>query len=188
MGSQFSTNKYVLLYGAQDSGKTLMQYYMQSSFKDFSGIKPTEGYNYEEIELENVSLGVFDVSGDPKQYEIVNIVMKCVPISGIIFMVPLDRMEELEKNREMLKLILGNNYITESVALLVIYNYKDQKVKERIIWMTESLLDSRMKLDKIKEEFKLDYVKSYIADVSSLDNSNFTEILESFVKNLEKQN
>lgn len=186
MGHNLSKSKYVLLYGLKGSGKTLMQYSMQSSLKNFDQIKPTEGYNYEEVSIENLNLGIFDVSGDPQQYEVVNIITKCISFSGIIFMVPLDNLENLDKSRDLLRLVMGNNYIREGIALLIIYNYRSD-IKEKLNWMTEELLDSRMNLTKLKEKFRLDYVQSCMIDVSNLDKGNFTEVFEMFSRNLEKE-
>jgi signal recognition particle receptor subunit beta len=186
MGANSSKSKYIILYGVKDSGKTLMQYSMQSTLKDLRDIQSTEGYNYEEVQINNTNLGVFDVSGDPKQYEIVNIISKCVNISGLIFMVPLDRMEELDKSRDLLNLFLSNNYLKEDLAILIVYNYRTQQAKENLSWITENLLDSRMGIERLKEQFSIENIKSVIVDVANLDNSNFMEVLEGYVKLLEK--
>ena len=52
--------------------------------------------------------------------------------------------------------------------------------------MTETLLDSRMKIDKIKEQYKIENIKSVIVDVSDLDSTNFIGVLETYVDRLEK--
>jgi hypothetical protein len=186
MGSNSSKSKYIILYGVKDSGKTLMQYYMQAALKGLKDIEPTEGYNYEEVTIDDTNLGIFDISGDPKQYEIVNIIVKCVNISGLIFMVPLDKMEELDKSRELLNLFLSNNYLKDELAILIVYNYRTPQTKDNLTWMTETLLDSKMKIDKIKEQYKIENIKSVIVDVSDLDSSNFTGVLEAYVDRLEK--
>ena len=187
MGTHSSKQKYVVLYGVQSGGKTLMQYYMQSTLKDIRDIDATEGYNYEEVTINNTNLGVFDVSGDPMQYEIVNIILKCVSVTGLIFMVPIDRMDELDKSKDLLKLFLSNNHLKEDISILIVYNFTS-KIKDSLSWIDQKLLDSRMKLDKIKEQFKIQQLQSIIVDVNNLDKSNFKEILENFVQSLEKVN
>jgi hypothetical protein len=186
MGAHSSKSKYIILYGVKDSGKTLMQYSMQSTLKDLGDIQPTEGYNYEEVQINYTNLGVFDVSGDPKQMEIVNIISKCVNISGLIFMVPLDRMEELDKSRDLLTLFLSNNYLSGEMAILIVYNFRTQQSKENLTWISENILDTRMGMEKIKEQFSIENIKSVIVDVSNLDNSNFMSVLEDYVRLLEK--
>ena len=186
MGANSSKSKYFLLYGISNSGKTLMQYYLQSSIKDTMEINPTAGFNFEELTINNTNLGIFDVSGDPKQTEILNIILKCVSISGIIFVIPIDKMEEIDKSKELLKLTLSNNYLKENLNLMIVYNYRNTKNKENLFWMTESILDNRIGLNKIKDQFKLENVQSIIVDISDLDNSDFMNFLNSFVTNLEK--
>ena len=190
MGANKSKTKYVLLYGVDEAGKTLFQYNLQSSLNVFKDIEPTEGFNYEETAVGDTNVGIFDVSGNLKQYEIVNIVAKCVNISGIIFMVPLDRIEELDKSKEILKLILGNNHLKDRISLLVVYNLKNPKVRDRLSWMPESLLNKRLSLDKLKKTFNLNEVTSIITDVSinlNGEKTNFNEVLENFVDNLDKE-
>lgn len=193
MGAIKSKTKYVLLYGDKESGKTLMQYNLQSSLNVFEKLEPTEGFNYEEINLKNTIVGMFDVSGDLKQYEIVNIINKCVNITGVIYMVSLNKIEELDKSKAMLKLILCNKHLKENVSLLVVYNLHN-KLRDQLSWMTTELLDNRMKLNKMKEKFNLNFISSCISDVSLNNNNyvsnndNFSSSLEEFVLSLDNPN
>jgi hypothetical protein len=188
MGGIKSKTKYVLLYGDKGSGKTLLQYNMQSSLNVFEDLKSTEGFNYEEVKLKDTILGIFDISGDLKQYEIVNIITKCVTISGIIFIVPLENVAELDKSKALLKQILSNNYLKENLSLFIVYNIK-ATIKDKLIWMNEQVLNKRFKIDALKERFKLNYVCSCISDVSINNNSErntFFITLEEFVGKLER--
>lgn len=165
MGTSQSNVKNILLFGDKDSGKTLMLYQMQSNIKlESELIKPTYGFNYEEISVNNVQIGIFDLSGDLKQYELVNIITKSVDICGIIFVVAMDKLDELDKSRELLDIILGNNYINDRLSLLIIYNKKN--VGERLNWMDESTLDHRMNVHKLKKKYNIVSFHSRIIDVS----------------------
>jgi hypothetical protein len=190
MGAIKSKTKYTILYGPSGSGKTLLQYALQSSLNVLKEIKPTEGYNYEEISLNNINLGIFDVSGNQNQYEIVSIVTKCVNISAIIYVVPMNILGELDKSAIQLELLLGNNNLKDGLSLIVIYN-KDIREKDKTFWMPVNLLDSRMKLEKLKKKYKLQDVKSCIIDVSMCndnDTAEFYKCIESMVEGLENQN
>jgi hypothetical protein len=181
-----SKTRYVLLYGEKGVGKTLMQYCLQSNFNDFSDLKPTKGCNYEEIDLKGTTLGIFDCSGDEMQYEIVDIISKCAEIEGIIFMVSLEKVDELDKAKDKLKLILNNKNVKLGVSLLVIFNYRSA-ISEKF-WFSEKHLDERMNLEKYKEEFGLKYAKSVMCDVNVNVNTNSTliEEFENFNQSMEK--
>lgn len=187
MGAIKSKTKYAILYGPSGSGKTLLQYALQSSVNVLKEINPTEGYNYEEISVKNIKLGIFDVSGNQNQYEILSIVTKCVNISAIIYVVPINKLGELDQSRNQLELILGNNNLKDGVSLMVIYN-KDVKEKDKTFWMPVSLLDSRMNLEKLKKRYYLSEVRSCVIDVSLCndnDSIEFFKSIDSIVESLE---
>jgi hypothetical protein len=185
MGSNTSKTKYVILFGDKGSGKTLLQYQLQSSIKlEHEQIRSTYGFNYEEYSIKDRPLGIFDVSGDLKQYGIVDIITKCVEISGVIFMVGMDKLDELDKAKEHLKIILGNNFLNDNISLMVLYNKKD--VQDKLDWMEKTLLDSRMGIDKLVKKFKLKYFQSKIIDVNYGPISELNDELEKFVEELEK--
>lgn len=189
MGAIKSKNKYVLLFGDSGSGKTLTLYSMQSSLNINENLLPTEGFNYEEIKVKDTALGIFDISGDMKQYEIANIVTKCVNISGIIFVIPLDKIEQIDKSKELLKLMLANNFLRPKISLLVIYNMKNS-LAEKFLWMNESLLNSRIDLDRIKETYNISYIYSCITDIGVnyySERSAYHDALEEFVDHLDRE-
>ena len=180
MGAKLSDTKYLIIFGDKESGKTLMQYQLQSSIKlDSTKIKPTYGFNYEEVSLTDFTLGIFDASGDLSQYGIIDIITKCINIEGIIFMVALDKLQELDKAKQLLKTILSNNFLKENISLMVIYNKKG--FGDRLDWIKEDLLDSRLNLDKLKERYKLACVQSKTLDVYDCSKTELKDELEKFV-------
>ncbi len=176
--------KYVLIYGVKGCGKTLLQYNMQTCFKvEKNDIKPTQGYNYEERTLSNVTLGIFDVSGDPHQYEIVDIVLKSVEIRGIIFVVPLENLEELDKSKLLLKQVISNNNLEKDIPILIVFN--ERKLKENLDWMDfknlkEILFPEDLQTDSNKS--KVFYCK---LDISKLLNES-NEASREYYEELEK--
>ena len=189
MGAIKSKIKYAILYGETGSGKTLLQYALQSSLNVIKEINATEGYNYEEIEVNNIILGIFDISGNLNQYDIVNIVTKYVSINAIIFVVPMNKLDQIDKSRTQLELILCNKNLKDGMSLIVIYN-KETKERDKTIWIPVSLLDSRMKLDKMKKKYKLLEVRSCVIDVSmhnDNDKIEFDKCIESVVQNIDKE-
>jgi len=173
MGGTQSEVKYVLLYGLKGCGKTLMLYNLHAKIKIFetdnknksSGPAPTEGFNYEEKKIGNYKLGIFDVSGDPMQYDILSIITRSVNISGIIFMVSLDQLDELKEAQQALKLLLSNEFFTKKLSLFVLYNRSSEN-KESWEWMSKELFNKQMKLDYIQENFKIKYIESCFHDCS----------------------
>jgi len=177
-----SQTKYVLLYGEEGVGKTLLQYCIQSNLSDFDKIEETKGVNYEEVEVKGVNLGIFDCSGNIIQYEIVDIITKCVAIEIIIFIISLEKIDELNKAKDRLKMIINNKHLSKGISLLVIYNKKSNMADK--FWMDENLLDDRMSLKKIAEKYKLKYVKSIISDVyvNNFKESKIYLTLEEFIQ------
>jgi hypothetical protein len=180
-----SKTRYVVLYGEKEVGKTLMQYCLQSNFNDFSNIQPTKGCNYEEIDLKGTTMGMFDISGDQMQYEMVDIITKCCDIEGVIFMVSLDDIARLDKAKDRLKIILNNKNIKTGISLLIIFNYRSS-VSEKF-WFNEKHLNERMSLEKYKTEYNLKYAKSIMCDVNVNANTSGALIaeLENFNQSME---
>ena len=171
MGQNQSDVKYVILYGLKGSGKTLFLYNLHAKIKIFDGNKgpePTEGFNYEEKDANNYTLGIFDISGDPMQYEVLNIIAKSVNISGIIFMVSLDQLDELKQAQELLKLVFSNQYFTKRLSLYIIYN-RSAENKEKYEWMSKDLFKTQLNLDSIKEQFRVKFIDSDFLDCSNYD-------------------
>jgi GTPase SAR1 family protein len=162
--------KYVLLYGPSGVGKTFMLYSTQSKFNNvLSNIIPTEGVNYEEIIINksNISLGVFDVSGDLKQYNLVNIIMKSVRIEGIIFLVPIEKIEKYSEYKSELIRVLNNKHLdSDNLVVMVIYNIKSES-KEKLSWLGKDVLDNKLNFKKIKNDFPNIKIYSQIIDVNS---------------------
>lgn len=181
--------KYVILYGPSGVGKTFMLYSTQARFNNvLTNLSPTEGINYEEIKLSKakVTLGVFDISGDLKQYNLVNIVLKSVRVEGIIFLIPLEKMEQISEYKAELLRVLNNKYLDDdNLALLVIYNIKTE-MKEKLGWIDKSVLDNKLNLKNlIENNFPNVVFDSKIADVNSvvIDDTEMQDILTEYCEN-----
>jgi len=183
--------KYVLLYGPKDAGKSLALYFTQARF-DNSIIKekiwPTVGVNYEEVELgANIDLGIFDVSGDIMQYDLVNIICKSVEISGIIFVVPGEKIDMFDTYKEQLKLILNNKYLDNgTIYLMILYNLKSDD-SEKLKWIETQTFDAKLKPKHIAKMLPEKNIISRIVDVNySMQNQNsFREALKDFCEKFE---
>lgn len=178
--------KYVLLYGPKEAGKTLALYSMQANFNNFFKDKfsPTEGVNYEEIELSGsrVSLGIFDVSGDLMQYDLVNVICKSVDINGLIFIVPCDRLDSMDVYREQLKLILNNKHLdTDNFKVLILYNKRDDDL-DKLKWIEQNTLDEKLKTKLIFNKYAKGKWISKIVDVNNAlkDENKFKEALKDY--------
>ena len=128
-GLNTSKTKYVLLYGEPDSGKTLFQYQLQSNINlNTEEIKSTYGISYETLSIGDCELGMFDLSGSIKQYDIVKIVTKFVDISGIIFIVSLTTLDRIDESKDSLERILGNNFL--SIGIVSNCRFFNSKIKQ----------------------------------------------------------
>ena len=181
--------KYVLLYGPSGVGKTFMLYTTQARFNNvLTNLSPTEGVNYEEIKLSKAknSLGVFDVSGDLKQYSLVNIILKSVRVEGVIFMIPLEKIEQMSEFKSQLIKVLNNKHLdTDNLSLLVIYNIKSE-MKEKLGWIDKKVLDNRLNLKSVLDDnFPNVTFDSKIADVNSVvvNDTEMQEILTEYCEN-----
>lgn len=184
-------NKYVLLYGPKGVGKSYMLYSSQARFNNvLSKLEATEGLNFEEIEISGgkVTLGVFDVSGDIIQYDIINIICKSVEISGLIFMIPVEKLDMYDVYKEQLSLILNNKYLeTDNLNLLVLYNLKAE-LKGKLGWIDENVLDTKIRLKKIFDGLVSNgkYLSRIVDVNNSLVNENtLKEILREFMDNFD---
>jgi hypothetical protein len=196
MGTDFiiknKPTKYILIYGVKGSGKTLLQYNMQTSFKiENKEIEPTQGYNYEEKELPNsdVVLGIIDVSGDPQQYEIVDIVLKNIEIEGIIFLVPLQNLYDLDKSKILLQKVISNNNLGSNIPLLIVFN-ENMTNKENLDWISVDNLQENLFPKNIQIETNISKVFSCKLNISKLLNKaseasrSFYQELDNFAKEL----
>ena len=124
-------------------------------------MKPTEGFNYEVKKIGNTNVGIFDVSGDPTQYDVINIITKSVNISGIIFMVRINnQLDKLKEAQQALHLLFSNKYLNKGLKLFVIYNRSNDE-KESYDWMTQQLFDNQMKLEVLKNTFDVEYNSAF---------------------------
>ena len=170
-------------------GKTFMLYITQARFNNvLTNLSPTEGVNYEEIKLSKAknSLGVFDVSGDLKQYSLVNIILKSVRVEGVIFMIPLEKIEQMSEFKSQLIKVLNNKHLdTDNLSLLVIYNIKSE-MKEKLGWIDKKVLDNRLNLKSVLDDnFPNVTFDSKIADVNSVvvNDTEMQEILTEYCEN-----
>lgn len=181
MGSSHDNNKIrCILYGLPGAGKTLFLYQLKSqqglltkrggssSDKEFT-FCPTLGVNYEEIELNKERIGIFDISGEKNNYGILNFICKAVEISGVIFVMSLNEIDDIEKTKEALELVLGNNYLMKNPKLYLIYNTRND---EYYSWINKRLLDNKLEIDKIKNKYKLKDFYSEIVDVSRIKSTD----------------
>jgi len=123
-------------------------------------LKPTEGFNYEVKKIGNTNVGIFDVSGDPTQYDVINIITKSVNISGIIFMVKINKLDKLKEAQQALHLLFSSKYLNKGLKLFVIYNRPNEE-KESYDWMTQQLFDNLMKLEVLKNTFNVEYNSAF---------------------------
>lgn len=163
-----SDKKYALLYGEEESGKTLFLYKLrQSNNFDCKIIESTYGVSYEEISKNGFNIGLFDVSGSKKQYDVVNIVTKAVNVKGIIFIIKLDNIDNIDDSKDCLERILGNNYINPGLGLFVIFNKTDD-IGEKLDWMNKDTLDNRLGLPKLAKKYNLKKYASTIMNISQI--------------------
>ena len=160
--------KNIILYGEKGAGKTLFLYQLQSEMNlEKDKIKSTFGVNYEIYSVREVNLGIFDLSGDIQQYTLTNMITKAVDIHGIIFIVSLDNIDLLDESRDSLERIIGNNFINSPPSVYIIFNKK--KNLERLDWIDNELLESRLGIPKLKKIYKIEVV-SQICDISEIRN------------------
>ena len=162
-------HKNILLYGNTGVGKTLFEYQLQSNMSlDKKKIKETYGISYEVFVARDVNLGIFDLSGDVQQYNIVNVITKNIEIHGIIYVFSLDQLDKIEEAKQSLERIIGNNFLDNNLSLFMLYNKKD--VEERLDWIDTDLLDNRLGVPKLKKKYNLKGTISQIFDISKIRN------------------
>lgn len=166
MGVIHNNNKiYLLLYGPKGSGKSQLLYSQMSTIKLFNPIQPTNGINYEEIKIQNQSIGIFEVPGDLMQNYLINVVTSNVDIKGIIYVVDIN---DIKNAHTQLKLLLGDKDLEENMKLFVIYNLRAQD-REKYSWVSIDNLDENIGLSKIAKQFKIKYYSSTIYDCSTIN-------------------
>ena len=164
-----------------------MLYNSQARFNNVLGkMEPTEGFNYEEIQVSRdlTPIGVFDISGDLMQYDVVNIVCKSVDITGLIFIVPADKFDMYDFYQQHLKLILNNkNLNLDSLNVMIIFNLKNE-LKEKLGWININVLINKLGLKKIFNSNPVNSQKSYILDVNNVlsGDNDFVDSLKEYLK------
>ena len=193
MGAIKSIKKYIILYGDSASGKTLFLYNLKSSINTFGvinrvyfqDIQPTEGFNYEEVTIGNNDFGIFDLSGDPSQYQLIDVITKFVQIVGVIFFFRMENIQTLEKSKNLLKIILNNQYLS-GISLFVLYN-KIAQDNDKYAWITLDLLNKKINLEELKRNYNLKYIGSDFFDCAICFNrfdDNVLKKLENFAASL----
>ena len=185
MGAIKSKKKYLILHGDSGAGKTLFLYNLKSSINTFGDIEPTEGFNYEEVSISNNDYGIFDLSGDPSQYQLIDVITKFVDIVGVIFFFRMESIQNLEKSKNLLKLILDNQYLS-NISLFILYNRRGQDT-DKYGWITQDLLNKKINLDDLKKNYGLRFVGSEFWDCAVCYNrfdDNILKKLEGFASSL----
>ena len=184
-----------MLFGESGSGKTLFLYNLKSSINTFGvkyysknqDIEPTEGFNYEEASINNRDYGLFDLSGDPSQYQLIDVITKFVDIVGIIFFFKIDNIHNIENSKKLLRLVLNNQYLKTGISLFIIYNKKTQD-NDKYIWITQDLLNKKLNIDELKKIYNLNFVGSEFFDCAicynSFDIENILTKMEKFASAL----
>lgn len=191
MGGIQSNKKYVLLYGPEGSGKSALLYSQNSTIRLFEPIEPTKGINYEELKIFNHRIGVFEVSGNLQQSNLLDIVTHSVLIQGIIFVVNINEIENIDFAKMQLKIVLSNTNLPEDIVhLFIVYNLRSSE-RERYSWMNTSALDDGLGVKKLKNTYHLKSVSSCIYDCSTnnyevKDEQSLNYKMKDFIVNLSK--
>lgn len=148
-------------------------------------IEPTEGFNYEEVSINNTDYGIFDLSGDPSQYQLIDVITKFVEVVGVLFFFRMDSIHNIEKSKNLLKLILNNQYLS-NISLFIIYNRRGQDM-DKYAWITQDLLNKKINVEELKRNYSLRYVGSDFWDCAVCYNrfdDNILKKLENFASSL----
>ena len=103
-------------------------------------------------------------------------------IVGIIFVVSLENINNLDESSECLERIIGNNFINNPPSVYIIFN--KPKYIERLDWIDTELLESRLNIPKLIKLYKIKVV-SQICDISEIRNDGidgfykFKELIKS---------
>ena len=191
MGGIQGNKKYVLLYGPKGSGKSTLLYSQISTIKLFEPMEPTKGINYEELNINNQNIGVFEVAGDLQQTNLISVVTSSVKITGIIYVINISHIENLDLAKMQLKIVLSDPNLDEYfIHLFVIYNLK-QNDKDKLSWISNSALDEGLGLKKIEEKFHLKSLSTTIYDCNTnnsevKDEHSLASKMKEFIENLFK--
>mmetsp|Transcript_32165 Transcript_32165/g.55560 ORF Transcript_32165/g.55560 Transcript_32165/m.55560 type:complete len:189 (-) Transcript_32165:2563-3129(-) len=157
---QLGAPKYVILVGSTYAGKTTFLY--SSKLRpgwDVKPIAPTLGFNYEEVNLENASFGVWDTSGDENLFKLTQQLYSNLKIFGVIYVIRLDSdpMTYLVAKRK-LKLLAGEPALCDSNFAIVV-NVADYSHRQ---FAEESYLKNALGFDElaIPEQNKMLFVQS----------------------------
>ena len=97
----------------------------------------------------------------------------------------MDNIHNLEKSKNLLKLILNNQYLS-GISLFILYNRRSQD-NDKYAWITQDLLNKKINLDDLKKNNSLRFVGSDFFDCAVCYNrfdENILKKLENFASSL----
>lgn len=96
--------KYILVVGAEGSGKTTFLYgpRLKPGWEN-AKFYSTIGYNYEEIRMNSGVMGIFDTPGNESLFPIIRNLYKNLQVAGIVFVMKLGSKQDLAINFIMAK-------------------------------------------------------------------------------------
>lgn len=122
-----SQEKNVLLLGLERAGKTHMLFnYLvgEGGMHTTKALKDTLGMNFENVVRTQANFDVWDVSGHPLLRKNWALLLKHVPIAGLVFVVSVsEEPERLRESRQLLLRLLNEPALQDCVLALV-YNNK----------------------------------------------------------------
>jgi GTPase SAR1 family protein len=121
---QLGPAKYVILVGDTSAGKTTFLYSAKLRpgwDVNPASPSPTLGFNYEEVNMESATFGVWDTSGDESLFRLTQELYKNLEIFAVIYVIRLDNdpMVYLRAKRK-LKLLAGDPSLRQSAFAVVV--------------------------------------------------------------------
>lgn len=167
---QLGSVKYVLLVGASKAGKTTFLY--SSKLRpgwDVTPFNPTLGFNYEEVDLENATFGVWDTSGDENLFRLTQQLYRNLEVFAVIYVIKLstDPMDYLLAKRR-LKLLAGDPALFNSAFAIVV----NQADSSSLQFSDKKYLVGALGFDDLAIENKELFVQS----VKSSDSESSNEV------------
>jgi hypothetical protein len=97
----------------------------------------------------------------------------------------MDNIHNIEKSKNLLKLILNNQYLS-NISLFIIYNRRAQDT-DKYAWITQDLLNMKINVEELKKNYNLRFVGGDFWDCAVCYNrfdDNILKKLESFASSL----